>query len=262
MRDYNHLLEGRKIFVTTGARGIGREIALLFAEQGAQVIVGGRNQEYLDKTIVEIQKHSPKSAGVLFDLGNGSETEAACDKILSMWDGIDILVNTVGINRHQRVDEADDAVISKTWETNYMSSLRCIRKFLPGMMERRRGNVINISSIHSVQTMPGFGIYAGTKGAVNATARAMALDYAPYGIRVNTICPGLIMSDNMVDEIETYPQGRERDDFMKLLYAMQPLEPGTMEDIANAALYLASDMSGYVTGQILMVDGGASIKAH
>ena len=110
--------------------------------------------------------------------------------------------------------------------------------------------------------MPGFGLYAGTKGAMNAAARAMALDYAPYGIRVNTICPGLILSDNMMDEINTYPEGKERDDFMKLLIAMQPLPPGQMEDVSNAALFLASPMSKYTTGEIIMVDGGASIKAH
>ncbi|MDE7006927.1 MAG: SDR family oxidoreductase, partial [Lachnospiraceae bacterium] len=111
-------------------------------------------------------------------------------------------------------------------------------------------------------TMPGFGNYAGTKGTLNATARAMALDYADAGIRVNNISPGLIMSDNMLDEINTYPEGKEREDFMEMLRHMQPLLPGKMEDIANAALFLASDMSSYITGQTIMVDGGASIKAH
>ena len=90
----------------------------------------------------------------------------------------------------------------------------------------------------------------------------MALDYAEDGIRVNCICPGLIMSDNMVDEINTYSEGKERNEFMEFLYKMQPLEPGTMEDVADAALYLASDMSSYMTGQLLMLDGGASVKAH
>ena len=147
-------------------------------------------------------------------------------------------------------------------ETNYKSGLRFSRRFILGMMERRYGIIINISSIHSVATMPGFGVYAGTKGAMNATARAMALDYADYGIRVNTICPGLIMSDNMMDEVYGYQEGPERDAFMEMLNHMQPLAPGKMEDISDAALYLASDMSSYVTGQIIMVDGGASIKAH
>lgn len=111
-------------------------------------------------------------------------------------------------------------------------------------------------------TMPGFLGYAGTKGAVNASARAMALDYAGKGIRVNTICPGLIMSDNLMDEVNSYPEGPQRNAFMTMLEHMQPLAPGRSEDIANTALFLASDMSSYITGQSIMVDGGASIKAH
>lgn len=130
------------------------------------------------------------------------------------------------------------------------------------MVERGYGNIINISSIHGSMTMPGFGIYAGTKGAVNATARAMALDYAKKGIRVNNISPGLILSDNMQDEILGYPEGEQRERFMEMLRNMQPLPPGKMEDIANAALFLASDMSAYITGQTIFADGGASIKAH
>ena len=97
---------------------------------------------------------------------------------------------------------------------------------------------------------------------MNATARAMALDYAPYGIRVNNVSPGLILSDVMMDEIHTYPEGEKRDAFWDMLDNMQPLPPGKMEDIAYAVLYLASDLSAYVTGQTLLVDGGASIKAH
>ena len=105
-------------------------------------------------------------------------------------------------------------------------------------------------------------MYAGTKGAVVSAARAMALDYAPYGIRVNTICPGLILSDVVKDEIKEYPEGKERKTFIKQLHSMQPLPPGKMRDISNAALFLASEMSSYVTGQVIMADGGASIVAH
>lgn len=90
----------------------------------------------------------------------------------------------------------------------------------------------------------------------------MALDYAKKGIRVNNISPGLILSDNMQDEILGYPEGEQRDHFMEMLRNMQPLPPGKMEDIANAALFLASEMSAYITGQTIFADGGASIKAH
>lgn len=262
MLDYQHLLQGKRVFISTGARGIGKDIALLFARQGATVAVGARNIKALEKTMDELCAISAKSKGYVLDLSHGEETEAIAKQVLEDFGGIDILVNTVGVNRHHPIHQYDDATMESFLESNYKSGMRLARAFLPGMMERRDGVIINISSIHAIQTMPGFGLYAGTKGAMNAAARAMALDYAPYGIRVNTICPGLILSDNMMDEINTYPEGKERDDFMKLLIAMQPLPPGQMEDVSNAALFLASPMSKYTTGEIIMVDGGASIKAH
>lgn len=260
--DFNRLLEGKKAVITTGARGIGRETAILFAEQGAQVFVGGRNEKTLSETIREIQKISPDSGGFVADLSEKEEIERACREILRSEGSIDILVNTVGINEQHPLHQYSDQLMEKMIKTNYMSGIYFSRAFLPSMMEKRTGNIVNISSIHGTVTMPGFDIYAGTKGAVNATARAMALDYAPYGIRVNNVSPGLILSDVMMDEIHAYPEGEKRSAFLDMLRKMQPLLPGKMEDIAYAVLYLASDLSAYVTGQTLLVDGGASIKAH
>lgn len=262
MLDYQHLLLGKRVFISTGARGIGKDIALLFARQGAVIAVGARNQQALQATVEELQSISPGSRGYLLDLSHGGETEQTARRVLEDFGGIDVLVNTVGVNRHAPAHQYEDALMESFLESNYKSGMRLARAFLPGMMERREGSIINISSIHSIQTMPGYALYAGTKGAMNAAARAMALDYAPYGIRVNTICPGLILSDNMMDEINTYPEGKPRDDFMDMLTNMQPLPPGRMEDVSNAALFLASPMSAYTTGEIIMVDGGASIKAH
>lgn len=262
MLDYNHLLTGKRVFVTTGARGIGKAIALLFARQGAQVAVGGRNRAALAETEQALQALHPGSLGIVCDLSQAADTERACDELLARWGGVDILVNSVGVNRHGTAHTFDDETLERLLETNYKSGLRCMRKFIPGMLEREYGNIINISSIHSVESMPGFMLYAGTKGAMNAAARVMALDYARKGVRVNTICPGLILSDAMADEIAEYPEGAQREEFLRMLDNMQPLAPGKMEDIANAALFLASDMSAYITGQTILVDGGASIKAH
>ena len=186
MKNYNRLLEGKRVFVTTGARGIGKEIALLFASQGAVVAVGGKNVPRLCQTIKEIQEVSPKSRGYEVELGNKENVEQVGIQILEDFGGIDILVNTVGINDHGRVDECTEEQVEKMISVNYKSFLRFSKIFLPGMRERKNGNIINISSIHSVETMPGFGIYAGTKGAMNATSRAMALDYASEGIRVKS----------------------------------------------------------------------------
>lgn len=260
--NYEKMLAGKRAFITTGARGIGKEIAILFAKHGATVAVGGKNLPKLQETEAQLQGISAGSKGYELNLSNTEDVKVICRQLIRDFGGIDILVNTVGINRHGEVHECDEEWLETMINTNYKSGLICAKELLPGMLERKCGNIINISSIHGTMTMPGFGIYAGTKGAVNATARAMALDYAGEGIRVNNISPGLIMSDNMIDEINTYPEGEERERFMEMLRNMQPLSPGKMEDIANAALFLASDMSAYITGQTIMVDGGASIKAH
>ncbi len=256
------MLEGKRVFITTGARGIGKDIALLFARQGAVVAVGGRNGAAMTDTVKALQALHPNCKGYSVDLSDGAQTEAVCDQILRDLGGVDILVNTVGINRQMPAHTYTDDWMETILETNYKSGMRCARKFVPGMLARKEGSIINISSIHGLMTMPGFALYAGTKGAMNAAARAMALDYAGTGIRVNTICPGLIMSDNMMDEVHTYPEGPQREAFMEMLVKMQPLTPGRMEDVSNAALFLASPMSAYTTGEIIMVDGGASIKAH
>ena len=262
MLDYTKLLAGKRALISSGARGIGKAIALLFARQGAVVMVGGKNDPALAKTVEELKEISPDSRGYHADLSRREETEAFARQALADFGGVDILVNTVGVNRHAPAHLYEDDLMESFLESNYKSGMRLARAFLPGMMERRDGCVINISSIHSVQTMPGYALYAGTKGAMNAAARAMALDYAKYGIRINTICPGLILSDVMKDEIMSYPEGPEREAFMKILEGMQPLPPGKMEDVANAALFLASPMAAYTTGELIMVDGGASIKAH
>lgn len=261
--NYAKLLEGKRAFITTGSQGVGKAIALAFASHGAVIALGARNKKKLAISIEEVQALSPASKSYLCDMSVRTEVEETCDKILSDFGGIDILVNVVGVNKSRcDIHEYDEDVLQRLIETNYKSGLRCMKKFVPGMIERRYGNIINISSIHAVQTMPGFGVYGGTKGAMNATARAAALDYADKGIRVNNICLGLIMSDIILEEIEEYPEGPERDAFISLLNQMQPLKPGKVEDVANTALFLASEMSAYITGQTIMLDGGASIKAH
>ena len=243
MLDYQHLLKDKIALISTGARGIGKAIATLFAQQGATVLVGGRNPKYLEDTMRELCAIAPASKGYVADLTCAEDTERFACEALRDFGRVDVLVNVVGINFHTPVHLYSDENMEKFLESNYKSGMRLARALLPGMVERGDGSIVNISSIHAVQTMPGYALYAGTKGAMNASARAMALDYAGTGVRVNTICPGLIMSDAIKDEINGYPEGKERDDFIALLTAMQPLPIGQMEDVANAALYLASPIS-------------------
>lgn len=259
--DYSNLLAGKRAFISTASQGIGKSIALLFAKHGAVVAMGGRNAPKLLEAVEEIRSYSPASKGYRCDLGNKDMVEEACSRVLSDYEGIDILVNTVGINLTSSIHEITDEAVDLMIDTNYKSGLYCARKFIPGMMERKYGSIVNISSIHSIQTSGRCAIYAGTKAAVNATTRAMAIDYAGSGIRVNAILPGLIMSDVMLESVEAYKDVEERAKYIEKLKHIQPLPPGQVEDVANSALFLASEMSGFITGQTLIIDGGASISS-
>lgn len=259
--DYNCMLQGKNVLITTAARGIGKSIALLFARQGADVYFGGRNEEYVRTTEKELQAVRPGCRGYVVDLADAGQTEAFADAVLRDSGGIDVLVPTVGVNCHCPGAQYTDEDMFRLLETNYLSGLRCMRKVIPGMQTRGGGSIVNISSIHSLMTQPGNMLYAGTKGAMNSASRAIALDYAKDRIRINTICPGVVVSDVFYDDMDSMtPEQLRR--FHDNVRRCQPLEPGRMQDIANAALFFASDMSAFVTGQVLLVDGGTSIKAH
>lgn len=259
--DYNHLMAGKTAFVTTAARGIGKSIAVLFARQGATVYFAGRNPAYVKQAEEELQRIQPGCRGYVCDLANAAQSEATARQALEDSGGFHSLVCTVGVNCHCTVEDYLDEDMARLMETNYLSGLRFARRFMPSL-RANRGSVVFISSIHSAMTQPSNMLYAGTKGAMNAAARAMALDFAADGVRVNTVCPGLILSDVMQDLMNDMPTQEEKDAFLQHCDRCQPLPAGCMEDIANATLFFASDMGAYVTGQTLMVDGGTSIKAH
>lgn len=262
--DYGNMLNGKRAFITTAGQGIGRDIARVFAYQGAEIAIGARNDIKLEDALKELREIAPERRiiGYHADLSDRSQTENVCDRIISDFGGIDILVCVAGINHHVPAHLCSEEEFDTIFDTNFKSFFRCMKKFVPGMLERRSGSIVNISSIHSIETMPGYMMYAASKGAINAASRAIALDYAKDGIRINNVCPGLALSDSIKDEVLTFSEGEEREAFENLLLSMQPLPPATVRDISNAVLFLASDMSSNITGQSLLVDGGASILAH
>ena len=213
----------------------------MFARQGATVYFAGRNECYVRETESELQLLAPESRGYICDLADGAQSEETAALVLRDSGGIDILINTVGVNCHCAADGYKDEDMARLLETNYISGLRFARAFIPGMRARHGGSIVNISSIHSVMTQPTNMLYAGTKGAMNAAARAMALDCAADGIRVNTICPGVVMSDVMYDDLKKMDE-RQKLEFERAVNHCQPLPPGQMGDIANTTLFLAADM--------------------
>jgi gluconate 5-dehydrogenase len=251
-------LDGRRLFITGGSRGLGREMALAIAEAGADVILVGRDQTSLDKTAAEIRGLKRKATAIIADVGIPAEAERACRQALETCGPIDILVNNVG---GRRIDVSTTELPLDQWQKimdlNLTSTFLCT-KLIGGTMVARGGpgRVINIASVSGMIANRGIGgrSYETSKAAVIHFTRATAADWAPHQVTVNAICPGGFMTEpnqhwaNLNPAmIETFKSQIPAGDF------------GQPEDLGPLAVYLASDASRYMTGAALVIDGGYTL---
>ena len=243
------LLAGKVALITGAARGIGKAIALKFAAEGADVAFTDLViNEAAEETVAEIAAFGHKVKGYASNAASFDETQAVVEQVLADFGRVDILVNNAGITKDglaMRMTEAQwDAVIA----VNPKSAFNFIHAVLPAMARQRVGNIINMASIAGQMGNPGQINYASSKAGLIAMAKSVAKEMGTRGIRANAIAPGFIISEmtNALPEAV-------REEYLKNI----PLRRGgTPEDIANAALFLASDLSSYVTGQVIAVNGG------
>jgi 3-oxoacyl-[acyl-carrier protein] reductase len=243
------MLDGKVALVTGAARGIGKAIALKFASEGADVAFTDLViNEAAEETISEIAAFGHKVKGYASNAANFDETHAVVEEILKDFGRIDILVNNAGITKDglvMRMSEAQwDAVIA----VNLKSAFNFIHAVIPQMARQKGGSIINMSSIAGQMGNPGQINYASSKAGLIAMAKSVAKEMGSRGIRANAIAPGFIVSEmtNALPEAV-------REEYIKNI----PLKRGgTVDEIANTALYLASDLSSYVTGQVIAVNGG------
>lgn len=246
------LLEGKTALITGAARGIGKAIALKFAQEGANIaftdLVIDENGEQTER---EIQALGVKAKGYASNAADFAQTEEVVGKIKEEFGSIDILVNNAGITKDGlmlRMTEAQwDAVIA----VNLKSAFNFIHACSPIMMRQRKGSIINMASVVGVHGNAGQCNYAASKAGLIALAKSIAQELGSRGIRANAIAPGFIetaMTAALPQEV--------RDEWVKRI----PLRRGgTVEDIANVVTFLASDMSSYVTGQVIQIDGGMNM---
>lgn len=237
-------LKGKRAFVTAGAVGIGRACALAFAREGATVIATDLDE----KGVALLTKDGVVETAKL-DVRDTAAVEAMAKKV----GDIDILLNAAGFVHHGDALNCSDADWDFSFDLNVKSMHRTIRSFLPGMLARGHGSIVNISSAAGVyKAAPNRYVYGATKAAVAALTRAVAVDYITKGIRCNAICPGTIETPSMLDRAAAAgPNGRE------MFVSRQPMgRLGTADEIANLALYLASDESAFTTGVAHIIDGG------
>lgn len=246
------LLEGKTALITGAARGIGKALALRFAAEGANIAFTDlKRDEGMEETEREIQALGVKAKGYASNAADFEQTEAVVKDVMADFGRIDILVNNAGITKDGlmlRMTEAQwDAVIA----VNLKSAFNFIHAVLPIMMRQRGGSIINMASVVGVHGNAGQANYAASKAALIALAKSIAQEVGSRGIRANAIAPGFIetaMTAALPDKV--------REEWITRI----PLRRGgKVDDIADVATFLASDLSGYVTGQVIQVDGGMNM---
>jgi len=247
-------LEGKVAMVTGAASGIGRGIAIRLAEMGASVAVLDINEENGLETVASITAEKGRGIYLQCDVRSRSECRNAVDRTIAGFGKVDVLCNNAGIAIRKDVielaeDEWDQAV-DVTLKSIYLLS----REVIPHMIRNGGGSIINTGSGWSLKGGPRAASYCAAKGGVLNLTRAMAIDHGKHNIRVNCVCPGDVQTPMLASECAQL--GEDADAFMQAA-ANRPLgRVGTPDDVANAVLFLASNMSGWVTGTHLVVDGG------
>ena len=248
-------LEGKVAFVTGGGRGIGKEIARRFVEAGGSVVIASRKLANLQKAAEEFASLPGNVLPLPCHIGKLDQIEAAIAETEKRFGPIDIVVNNGATNLEQGPSlSVTDAAVMKMVEINVLSAVRILRRTVPGMIEKGGGSIINIASIAGLRPQREGLLYSFTKSGLIMMTRTWADEWGKHGIRVNAIAPGLVRTDfssyfwKRLDENAQYPPS-------------QPIQRlGETSDVGGMALYLASDESSWVTGQIMVIDGGATAR--
>jgi dehydrogenase/reductase SDR family protein 4 len=250
----NLSLKGRVALVTGGGRGIGKAIGRRLAEAGADVAIASRKRENLEATAREFEALEGRVLPIECHVGRLDQLERLVRQTEDQLGPVDILVNNSATNVFQGPAlEITDAMLDKMVEINVKAALRLVRLTVPSMIKRgRRGSILNIASIAGLQPQPGGLLYSFTKAGLIMMTRSWAREFGPHGIRVNAIAPGLIQTDFSA----YFWQDDTRRDQMLGQQALPRL--GQPEDVGGLALFLASDEAAFITGQVFVVDGGAT----
>lgn len=248
-----------KVAVITGAAtGIGRASAVRFAREGARVVIGDVNDVEAEETLRQAREGGAEVQYVRCDVRSTADVNALVQTAIDRHGRLDVIFNNAGKNFFGKVHETSDEDWEDCLSLNLGGIFRGMRAALPHMMRQGGGSIVNTASIQAIVAFHDFAAYEAAKGGIVALTRQAALDYAPHKIRVNAICPGVIRTPM---NPEMWNPALDGGTSLQRWSTETPMQRvGESEDIANTALFLASDDSAWTTGQYFLVDGGLSIK--
>jgi NAD(P)-dependent dehydrogenase (short-subunit alcohol dehydrogenase family) len=246
-------LQGKVAVITGGTDGIGKAIAVTFAEEGAKIMMVGRDPKKGQVALEEVRRFG-EAAYFKGDVADSSQVIRMVEETIQKYSKIDILVNNAAVCPPGSVVTTSEETWDQVIGVNLKGVFLCSKYIIPHMQKTGGGAIVNIGSINSLMAMENEAAYDASKGGVLMLTRAMALDFAKAGIRVNCICPGAIETPMLKASLDTSPDPKAA---RESLTAKHPLRrTGTPDEVAQAALFLVTDASSFVTGAVIPVDGG------
>ncbi len=248
--------EGRVVLVTGGSSGIGYATAKAFLLEGAKVAITGRNAARLERAEAELAREGTVLA-VRGDVSRASDAKRMVSETARRLGPIDVLVNNAGIYLSKPVEAFSEREYDEIMDVNMKGTFLCTKYAIAGMIRRKRGAIVNVSSDSGLQGAAGSSVYCASKGAMVLFTKAVALDHARDHVRVNVVCPGEVKTPMM--EKDAAESGRGFEEYYRRLVAPIPMRrAATADEVAQAILFLAGDESSFMTGAALSVDGGST----